>query len=100
MLDDSARRPRIRELRKDRGWTQQDVAEQLARLAGLRKEQRVGVTGDMVAKWERGDKGPSRLHRDLLSLLFGVPADHLGIGPAMPAKAQDDAAVSSSTMDG
>jgi transcriptional regulator with XRE-family HTH domain len=100
MLDDSARRPRIRELRKDRGWTQQDVAEQLARLAWLRKEQRVGVTADMVAKWERGDKGPSRLYRDLLSLLFGVPADQLGIGPATPAKAQDDATVSSSTMDG
>ncbi len=29
-------RPRLKELREERGWTQQDVADQVARLAWLR----------------------------------------------------------------
>jgi transcriptional regulator with XRE-family HTH domain len=76
-------RPRLRELREERGWTQQDVAEQLARLAWLRRRERVGVNADMVAKWERGDKRPSPRYRELLCLLYSVSAEQLGIGPAV-----------------
>jgi transcriptional regulator with XRE-family HTH domain len=73
-------RPRLRALREERGWTQQEVAEQIARLAWLRRRERVGVNADMVAKWERGEKRPSPRYRELLCLLFGADAHTLGIG--------------------
>lgn len=73
-------RSRLRELREERGWTQHDVAEQLGRLAWLEYRKHVGVNADMVAKWERGDKRPSPMYRDLLCLLYGVSVDQLGLG--------------------
>jgi transcriptional regulator with XRE-family HTH domain len=80
-------RPRLRHLREERGWTQQDVAEQISRLAWLRRREHVGVNADMVAKWERGEKRPSPRYRELLCLLFGVDAYALGIGAAAPSAA-------------
>src|ERR1022692_5312491 len=78
-------RPRLRALREERGWTQQEAAEQISRLAWLRRRERVGVNADMVAKWERGEKRPSPRYRDLLCLLYGTDAQSLGIGgPAHP----------------
>ena len=81
-------RPRLREFREARGWTQQDVAEQIARLAWLRQHEHVGVNPDMVAKWERGEKRPSPRYRDLLCLLFGTDADSLGIGQVLQVAPQ------------
>jgi transcriptional regulator with XRE-family HTH domain/tetratricopeptide (TPR) repeat protein len=75
-------RPRLRALREERGWTQQDVADQISRLAWLRRREHVGVNPDMVAKWERGEKRPSPRYRDLLCLLFGVDVQGLGVGGA------------------
>ena len=63
-------RPRLRALREERSWTQQDVADQVSRLAWLRSRERVGINADMVAKWERGDKRPSPRYRALLCLLY------------------------------
>jgi transcriptional regulator with XRE-family HTH domain/tetratricopeptide (TPR) repeat protein len=86
---------RLREFREARGWTQQDVAEQIARLAWLRQREHVGVNADMVAKWERGVKNPARRYRDLLCLLYGTDEQTLGLGPARaatgPAKALPEA---------
>jgi transcriptional regulator with XRE-family HTH domain/tetratricopeptide (TPR) repeat protein len=81
-------RPRLRALREERGWTQQEIAEQLARLAWLRRRERVGVNADMVAKWERAEKRPSPRYRELLCLLFGTDAHTLGIGPARQPMAE------------
>jgi len=76
---------RLRALRHERGWTQQDVADQLSRLAWLRRHKQVGVNADMVAKWERGDKRPSGPYRELLCLLFETDAHGLGLGgPDLP----------------
>jgi transcriptional regulator with XRE-family HTH domain len=75
-------RPQLRALREERGWTQQEVADQISRLAWLRRRERVGVNADMVAKWERGEKRPSPRYRDLLCLLFAADAQTLGIGVA------------------
>src|SRR5258708_18437926 len=88
-------RPRLRALREERGWTQQEVADQISRLAWLRRRERVGVNADMVAKWERGEKRPSPRYRDLLCLLFGADAQTLGIGvaaqlPPRPRSQPDD----------
>ena len=78
----STGRPQLKALREERGWTQQDVADQVSRLAWLRRREQVGVNADMVAKWERGEKRPSPRYRELLSLLFGTDAQTLGIGVA------------------
>ncbi len=84
-------RPRLRTLREERGWTQQDVADQVSRLAWVHRRERVGVNADMVAKWERGDKRPSPRYRDLLCLLFGTDAQSLGIGGAVQPPAASSA---------
>ena len=78
---------RLRMLREERGWTQQDVADRLGRLAWVHSRERVGANADMVAKWERGVKVPSRRYRALLALLFGVDSDELA--PTDLAKAQN-----------
>jgi transcriptional regulator with XRE-family HTH domain len=66
---DEPRRLALREARQDRGWTQQETADQLARLAWLRFDEHVGVNADMIAKWERGEKNPNPRYRELLCLL-------------------------------
>jgi transcriptional regulator with XRE-family HTH domain len=81
----TAGRPRLRELRCEAGWTQQQLAEKLAYFAWTRHHQRVAVNADMVAKWERGAKGISPRYRALLCQLFGVTAEQLGIAPAVSA---------------
>jgi transcriptional regulator with XRE-family HTH domain len=81
----TAGRPRLRELRCEAGWTQQQLAEKLAYLAWTRHHQRVAANADMVAKWERGAKGISPRYRTLLCQLFGITAEQLGIAPAVSA---------------
>lgn len=80
--------PAWRELRQERGLTQQDVAEALCRLARVHEKRGVGVNADMVSKWERGEKKPSAIYRRLLGLLFDAaptPASYRAIGtPAEP----------------
>ena len=63
----------LRDARRDRGWTQEEAADQLARLAWVRRSERVGVNADMIAKWERGEKNPSTRYRELLCLLYEGP---------------------------
>jgi transcriptional regulator with XRE-family HTH domain len=69
---------RLRELRLERGWTQQQVADKVSRLAWSRR-QRVGIAPDMVSKWERGDKGISPRYRMLLADTFRVTVDQLDL---------------------
>src|SRR6478672_2899404 len=57
-------------MRERRGWTQLEVAQHLDRLAWTQSGKHVGVNADMVAKWERGVKAPSRRYQDLLACLF------------------------------
>jgi hypothetical protein len=40
---------------------------------------RVGVDGQMVSKWERGEKRPSRFYRQLLCLLYSTTEEQLGL---------------------
>jgi transcriptional regulator with XRE-family HTH domain len=74
-----AERTRLRELRTDLGWTQQEMAERLATMAWMEHRERVGVNAGMVAKWERGAKDISPRYRELLCRLFGVTPDQLGL---------------------
>jgi tetratricopeptide (TPR) repeat protein len=58
--------------------TQEDVAEELARLAWVHHGVRVGINADMVGKWERGEKRPSKLYRRLLCLFYQATEEELG----------------------
>ena len=52
--------PTIRQLRDQAGWTQVELAE------------RLGVTANTVARWERGEVSPDNRSRRLLELVLGV----------------------------
>lgn len=73
--------PRLREERRRRSLTQQEVAEALTRLAWSRCRRGVGVNADMVSKWERGQKRPSRFYQRLLCALFEASPAELGLAP-------------------
>jgi transcriptional regulator with XRE-family HTH domain len=68
---------RLRHQRQLRGWTLEDVAGELHRLAGDGPE--LGVGAHMVGRWERGVRRPSPPYIRLLSLLFELPPDALGL---------------------
>jgi DNA-binding transcriptional regulator YiaG len=55
---------RLQEHRTRLDLTKEAVAEELARLAWVHYGMRVGVNADMVGKWERGEKRPSKLYGD------------------------------------
>lgn len=99
MTDKQVKHLRLRQLREDRGWTQQEVADQLARLAWLRNHERVGVNADMVAKWERGAKRPGPDYRELLCLLFGVTAEYIGFTTTRSTKPATEGPAALSTVD-
>ncbi len=87
--------PRLRELRTAADLTQQQVADKLLCLAWMRGDKHAGVNGDMVAKWERGEKGISARYRILLCHLFGVRPEQLlgttatGATASQPRPARD-----------
>jgi len=74
---------RLRQLRREAGWTQQQLADKLNYFAWTHGQGRTAVNADMVAKWERGVKGSSPRYRALLCQLFGVTAEQLGFEPAV-----------------
>ena len=55
---------RIKQLRKDKGWTQGQLAEQL------------GVTAKAVSKWEVGEANPDISLLVKMAQLFGVTVDY------------------------
>lgn len=64
----------IRALRKEKGWTQQQLAEE------------IGVSRQMVTRWENGWNVPSLPYANKLSALFGVSVAELMTGDAPPAR--------------
>ena len=67
----------LRQQRLLRGWSLQHVVEQLCSLCH-EEEDVPGVTADMVSKWERGERKPSRFYQTKLCLLYNTTADRLG----------------------
>src|SRR2546430_1657357 len=70
---------RLRLQRLARGWSQDDVAAGLHRLAASTGEAELGVDATMVSRWERGTRRPRPRYVRLLSRLFELPADQLGV---------------------
>src|SRR6266496_558518 len=65
--------------RRLRGWSQEDVAAGLHRLAASRGERELGVDAAMVSRWERGLRRPRPRYVRLLCRLFELPAEQLGV---------------------
>jgi transcriptional regulator with XRE-family HTH domain len=78
---EAAQRPntRLRLQRRLRGWSQEDVAAGLHRLAANLGEAELGVDATMVSRWERGTRRPRPRYVRLLCSLFELPAEQLGI---------------------
>ena len=70
---------RLRLQRRLRGWSQEDVAAGLHRLAASLGEPEPGVDATMVSRWERGTRKPRPRYVRLLCALFELPAEQLGI---------------------
>jgi tetratricopeptide (TPR) repeat protein/transcriptional regulator with XRE-family HTH domain len=67
----------LRQERLKRGWSLRQTANQLCKVCE-QEEHIPGVTADMISKWERGEKKPSRYYQEKFCLLYGASADQLG----------------------
>lgn len=72
----------LRQAREGLGITQQEVADELIKLAWKQHHIHVGVDRQMVSKWEREMKLPDATYRELLCILYGASPERLGFGPA------------------
>lgn len=70
---------RLRLQRRLRGWSQEDVAAGLHRIAASLGEPELGVDATMVSRWERGTRKPRPRYVRLLCHLFELPAEQLGV---------------------
>jgi tetratricopeptide (TPR) repeat protein/transcriptional regulator with XRE-family HTH domain len=75
---------RLRSCRLGYGLTQQEVAEEITRLAWERDRRVVGVDAESVSRWERGERRPRKYYRQLLCLLFGTTEPELGFRRPLP----------------
>ncbi len=60
----------IRQLRQERGWTQEALAR------------RLGVGQTAISAWERGERMARQRYILRLAALFGVPVEAIALGPA------------------
>ncbi len=70
---------RLRLQRRRRGWSQEEVAAGLHRVAAALGEPEPGVDATMVSRWERGSRRPRPRYVRLLCRLFDLPAEELGL---------------------
>ncbi len=75
------RRPNglLRFQRELRGWSLDDVASGLHRVAASLGQAEPGVDATTVSRWERGVRRPRPRYVRLLCQLFELPADQLGL---------------------
>jgi len=69
----------LRLQRRLRGWSQDDVAAGLHRIAASLGEPELGVDANMVSRWERGTRKPRPRYVRLLCRLFELPPEQLGV---------------------
>jgi transcriptional regulator with XRE-family HTH domain len=61
-----------------RGWSQQDVADEVYKLCVASGRPDVGLSAARVGEWENGRHKPSPIYRKHLCQLYGLTADKLG----------------------
>jgi hypothetical protein len=71
--------PRLSWERLERGWSCDELCEQLKRSMVQAGEADTGLTGNTVRRWETGARRPEPRFRKHLVLLFGKPASELGL---------------------
>ena len=87
-------------LREDAGLSQQDLADELNRIAQSRFGRSVELTKKTVGRWERGEVvWPQPFYRRLLAEHFQVAVDELGFRRPRPSTSDLERRVSSSTPD-
>lgn len=69
----------LRRQRMLRGWTLDDVAERLHRVAAASGGPEPGVDAHMIGRWERGVRRPTPRYVAMLCELFQRDADELGL---------------------
>ena len=65
--------------RLQRGWSHDELAEQVKRCMREAGEADTGLTGNTVRRWEIGERWPEPRYRKHLVLVFGRPASQLGL---------------------
>jgi transcriptional regulator with XRE-family HTH domain len=83
--------PLLRDQRLACGWTEDDVAAGLHRVAvELGEADSPRVDANHVSKWERGARMPGRYYAPRLCLLFELPPDQIGLAatPRLLAECQ------------
>src|SRR5690349_10329813 len=93
MARDGLNRPpnrRLRRQRQLRGWSLDDLAAELCKLAASLGEPMPGVNSNMVSRWERGVRSPRPYYVRLLCTLFEQSAEQLGLVEAGDQSATSD----------
>lgn len=70
---------RLRWQRLQRGWSHQEVVEQIKRSIEQAGEGEAGLNADMVGRWETGGRKPDPRYKKHLVLIFDLPASELGL---------------------
>jgi transcriptional regulator with XRE-family HTH domain len=68
----------LRAQRLARGWSQEDVVQGLLRVGIEIGEKQLGVTRNLISRWEREGNTPRAPYPKLLCLLFEASAEELG----------------------
>jgi hypothetical protein len=65
--------------RLQRGWSREELVEQIKRSMRQADEPQPGLNSDIVRRWETGDRKPEPRYKKHLVLVFGKPARELGL---------------------
>ncbi|MGI8307121.1 helix-turn-helix domain-containing protein [Saccharopolyspora hattusasensis] len=65
--------------RLQRGWSHDELADQIKQSIRDRGDAETGLTGHTVRRWETGERWPEPRFRKHLVLVFGKPASELGL---------------------
>ncbi|MBT0771247.1 helix-turn-helix transcriptional regulator [Kineosporia sp. J2-2] len=78
----SGQRPPNRQLawaRLQRGWSHEELRIQIVRAMKAENETDTGLSRNTVRRWESGERAPEPRYRKYLVIVFGMPADQLGL---------------------
>lgn len=70
---------RLKWQRLQRGWSQEEVVEQVKRSMKQAGDGEPGLNTDIIRRWETGDRTPDPRYKKHLVLVFGQPASDLGL---------------------
>jgi transcriptional regulator with XRE-family HTH domain len=65
--------------RLQRGWSREELVEQIKQSMRRAAEAESGLNADVVRRWETGDRKPEPRYKKHLVLVFGKPASELGL---------------------